>query len=184
VHADHSGGLVVGGKMMFPNATIHVHQAELDHWFDTQEEANAPAHQKHSFAQGRASLDPYIKAGHVKAFSGETTVLPGIRTMPAPGHTPGHTFYAVESNGQTLVLWGDTVHVAQVQFPDPTIAITFDTDAGEARAQREAVFADAAKNRYLVAAAHIAFPGIGHVRQESGSYSWVPVDYSIRLTAP
>ncbi|MBV6272110.1 MBL fold metallo-hydrolase [Alcaligenaceae bacterium CGII-47] len=181
VHADHSGGLVVGGKMMLPNSLIHVHQAELDYWFDVQAEDRAPAHQKHSFPQGRASMVPYQIAGKVRPFKGAIELMPGIRTVEAPGHTPGHTFYSVESAGHKLVIWGDTVHCAPVQLPDPSVTIQFDSDAKRARAQREATLSDAAEQRYTVAAAHISFPGLGHVRRRGNGYEWVPQAYGTTL---
>lgn len=178
VHADHSGGLIVGSEMMFPKAVIHVHQAEIDHWFDTWAEASAPAYQKHSFSQGRASMMPYQAAGKVKPFKGAVELLPGVRTVEAPGHTPGHTLYSIESQGQKLIFWGDTVHFAPVQLADPSVTIQFDSNADRARAQRESILADATKNSYLIAAAHISFPGLGHVRREGAAYSWVPLNYS------
>ena len=61
-----------------------------------------------------------------------------------PGHTAGHTVYVVESKGQKLVLWGGLMHVASIQFPDPRVTISFDTDSDMAAAQRKRVFADAA----------------------------------------
>jgi glyoxylase-like metal-dependent hydrolase (beta-lactamase superfamily II) len=54
--------------------------------------------------------------------------VPGIRAIPAPGHTVGHTFYAIESKGQKRVVWGDVVHVAAIQFPDPAVSVEYDTD--------------------------------------------------------
>lgn len=178
VHADHSGGLIVGGRTMFPNSVIHVHQAELDYWLDNQAEARAPAHHKHSFIQGRASLAPYRIAGKLRSFNGEVELLPGIRTVEAPGHTPGHTFYSVQSAGRKLLIWGDTVHCAPVQLPDPSVTIQFDSDAERARVQRESTLNDAAEQRYMIAAAHVSFPGLGRVRRRGTEYEWVPVGYS------
>jgi hypothetical protein len=77
------------------------------------------------------------------------------------------------------VLWGDLMHVGAVQFADPSITIQFDTDQKAAALQRKAAYADAAKSGYLVAAAHLAFPGIGHVRAAGKGYAWTPVSYSV-----
>jgi glyoxylase-like metal-dependent hydrolase (beta-lactamase superfamily II) len=126
-----------------------------------------------------ASLNPYIKAGHFSPFSGTTVLTPGITSMAAYGHTPGHAIYVVESNGQKLILMGDLIHVAAVQFNDPSVTISFDTDAKSAEAQRKRVFAEAAKKGYLVAGAHLSFPGLGHLRANGKGYTWIPVDYSI-----
>lgn len=181
VHADHSGGLVVGGRRKFPNAVVYVNKADVDYWFEAAAEARAPVHQKHAFGQGQASLKPYMDNGQLKTFTGSVQIVAGVRTVPAGGHTPGHTFYQVESKGQTLVLWGDIVHASQVQFPDPHVTIKFDVDASAAEMQRKKVFEDAVSKRYWVGAAHIAFPGIGHVRREDAGYAWVPANYSRRV---
>jgi len=119
-----------------------------------------------------------VSADRFKAFAGATELFPGIRAVAAPGHTPGHTVYAIESKGQKLVLWGDLMHVASVQFPKPAVTIAFDVDSPAAAVQRRKAYADAAKGRYLVAAAHLPFPGIGHLRAEGKGYAWVPLTYN------
>jgi hypothetical protein len=87
--------------------------------------------------------------------------------------------YVVESKGEKLVLWGDLMHVAAVQFDDPGVTIKFDSDSAPAAKERSLAYAAAAKGGYLVGSAHIAFPGLGHVRKATGkSYTWVPLNYS------
>jgi len=125
-----------------------------------------------------ASLNPYIAAGKFKPFDGETELAPGIRALPSPGHTPGHTIYAVESQGNRLVVWGDLMHVAAVQFPQPSATMQFDVDSKAAAPQRQKNYADAAKKGYYVAIAHVAFPGIGKLRADGRGYVWVPANYS------
>jgi len=110
-------------------------------------------------------------------FRAATELVPGIRAVPTYGHTPGHAIYAVESEGQMLVVWGDLVHVAAVQFPQPTATWT-EFDSKLSLSQRLKHFADAAKKGYYVALAHVAFPGIGRLRAEGSGYVWVPVVYS------
>jgi glyoxylase-like metal-dependent hydrolase (beta-lactamase superfamily II) len=98
--------------------------------------------------------------------------------VATPGHTAGHTIYVVESKGEKLILWGDLMHVAAVQFPDPAVTIQYDMDSGMAAAQRKKVFADAAGKGYWVAGAHLSFPGIGHLRTAGSGYAFVPINYS------
>lgn len=178
VHADHSGGLTVNGSAVFPNANVYVEQADKDHWFSAQAEAMAPPHRKHSFAQGRASLKPYLEAGKLHTFHGPTELLAGVRSVPAPGHTPGHTLYVIESRGEKLVLWGDIVHAGPIQFPRPGVTVKFDSDEPAAARQRERVFTDAAAQGYLIAAAHVAFPGLGRLRSNGAGYAWEAADGS------
>jgi hypothetical protein len=77
-----------------------------------------------------------------------------------------------------MVFWGDLLHVAAVQFPDPSVTIQFDYDSKAAAPQRKKQLAEAAAKGHYVAAAHISFPGIGHVRTEGSGYEWVPVNYT------
>lgn len=70
------------------------------------------------------------------------------------------------------------MHVAAVQFADPAVTIQFDTDSKAAAAQRKQAYADAAKKSYWVAAAHLPFPGIGHLRAETKGYTFVPANYA------
>jgi hypothetical protein len=70
------------------------------------------------------------------------------------------------------------MHVAAVQFADPSVTIQFDTNSKAAAVQRRRAYANAAKQGYWVAAAHLAFPGIGHLRAEGKGYNWVPANYT------
>ena len=112
-HVDHSGGLIINGKMAFPNATVYMHQADYDLLFSTTGEKF-----RSYFTNEVSVITPYKNAQKVKTFSQETELFPGITAIPAPGHTPGHTYYQIISNAQKLLLWGDVVHAPEVQFPD------------------------------------------------------------------
>ena len=72
-------------------------------------------------------------------------IVPGLRSRPIAGHTPGHTGYEVSSNGQSLLIVGDAVHVAQVQFERPDIGVVFDGDGAAADKSRAALFEEAAR---------------------------------------
>lgn len=177
IHTDHTGGLMDGNRRVFPNATLHIEKEEVDYWLNPANKAKAPAEKTQYFAQATLKVQPYVDAGKVKTFSGSAEIFPGIRAIPAPGHTPGHTFYQLESEGEKLLFWGDLLHVAEVQMPNPEATIIYDVDQDAARATRKRAFADAAKGRYWVAGAHIPYPGIGHLRTEGKGYRWVPMTY-------
>ena len=178
IHGDHSGGLSVGGKRIFPNAVVHVDQRDPAYWLDVSIEAKAPVNRKITFAQSHQTVDPYVTAGKLRAFNGATELLPGIRSVPEYGHTPGLTGYMIESAGQRLLLWGDVVHAAEVQFRDPTVTIEYDVDPDQAVTSRQHVLSEAAQQGYLVGGAHLSFPGLGHVRAEQTGYGWAPVPYT------
>ena len=179
MHPDHAGGLMNGDKLVFPNATVHADQHDADFWLSQANLDKAPKDAKGFFQGAMASLNPYIAAGKFKPFNGNTDLLPGIKALASPGHTPGHSTYVVESQGQKMALWGDLMHVAAVQFADPSVTIQFDVDSKAAAAQRKKAYADAAKQGYWVAAAHLSFPGIGHLRKDGKGYVFVPANYSV-----
>ena len=178
MHADHVGGLMAADKLAFPNATVRADKHDADFWLSQANLDKAPADAKGFFQGAMASLNPYVAAGKFKAFEGDTDLVPGIKAVATPGHTPGHSIYKVESKGQTLVLWGDLMHVAAVQFSEPAVTIQFDTDSKNAAIQRKRAYAEAAKQGYLVGSAHISFPGLGHLRAQGKGYEWVPVNYN------
>ena len=178
IHPDHSGGLTVGGRRVFPNATVHLDKRELAFWTDKSIGEKLPEPSKSFFQTVEKSVGPYVASGQVRTFDGATQLFPGIRAIPAYGHTPGQSFYALESGGQKLVFLGDTLHAPDVQFDAPSITIAFDIDPKLAAIQRKRVFDDAAKNGYLVAFAHMSFPGVGYVRKAGNRYRWVPAPYT------
>lgn len=179
MHPDHVGGLMNGNAMAFPNATLRIDKADTDFWLDEAKMKAAPKDAQGFFQGAMASVNPYVAAGKLKTFEGGAELVPGIKALAAHGHTAGHTVYAVESKGEKLMLWGDLMHVAAVQFDDPSVTIKFDTETKAAARQRVKAYTDAAKNGYLVGGAHLAFPGMGHVRKAAGKgFTWVPVNYS------
>ena len=177
MHGDHVGGLMNGDQLAFPNAIVRADQHDADFWLSQANMDKAPAEAKGGFQGAMASINPYVKAGKFKTFNGDTELVPGVKAVAARGHTPGHSVYLVESKGQKLMLWGDLMHVAAVQFENPTVTISFDSDSKAAMAQRLKAYADAAKQGYMVGATHLSFPGLGYVRSEGKGYAWVPVNY-------
>jgi len=177
LHLDHEGGLIRNGAKAFPKATIHVSKADLDFWLDEANKSRVAQLLTPMFAGAKGSLSPYLADGRVRAFAPGEEVVPGIEAMAAPGHTPGHTWFLVTSAGEHLLAWGDTVHVATVQMADPQAAIRYDADAAQAAGARKRALAEAASKGYWIAAAHVAFPGLGHVRASKDGYVWIPANY-------
>jgi glyoxylase-like metal-dependent hydrolase (beta-lactamase superfamily II) len=178
MHPDHIGGLGAGNRV-FPNAVVYADQRDARYWLSKTSMAQARADQQSYSTNAMAALGPYADAGKLHTFDGDTKLANGIRAVANYGHTPGHTTYVVESQGQKLVLIGDLLHVAAVQFDDPSVTIAFDTDSRAAPARRTAVLADAAKQGYLIGGAHLAFPGLGHVRASGKGYRYLPVNYAV-----
>lgn len=184
IHTDHSGGLVdAQGRRVFRNATVHVGQKDVDFFLAPANQKGVDGYDKTYFEQATKSMQPYVKAAKVKGFLSVTEILPGIKAVPTPGHTPGHAFFVLESKGEALEFIGDVLHVQSVQMARPDITIVYDVEQPAARTQREAQFARLAQDRHMIAGAHLPFPGIGHVRKESTGFTYVPTDYRNRMRA-
>lgn len=179
MHVDHLGGLTVGRQRAFPKAIVRVDKAESDYYLSDANLVNASAESKRFFQGARDAVSPYIRAGKFKPFSSDSVLAPGIRSKATHGHTPGHNIYIVESEGQSLQVWGDLLHFPEVQFPNPDVTIVYDDDPSQARAQRRAQLTNAAQTGSLVAIGHVSFPGIGHVRPWGRGFVWIPINYSV-----
>jgi glyoxylase-like metal-dependent hydrolase (beta-lactamase superfamily II) len=179
IHGDHSGGLTVSGTRQFPNATVYVDGRDIALWLSkSKKERAAPSAQK-TLEQSRSTVNPYVEAKRVVEIKPDMEVIPGITARAASGHTPGHTVYLVENQGHRLVLWGDTIHAAEVQFSHPDVTVQYDVDAQDAARARRRWLDAAATTGVLVGAAHISFPGLGHVRKtDDDGYRWVPIAHS------
>ncbi|MBD2072002.1 MBL fold metallo-hydrolase [Leptolyngbya sp. FACHB-671] len=164
---------------MFPVATVYVCKPDVDLWLDPTNVERSHLDRRY-FGEAVQTITPYLNAGKLETFSGETAILPGITALPTPGHTPGHSFYAVESGGKSIEFYGDIVHFASLQFANPEITVVYDVDANAAAEQRATQFARLEASRRLVATAHLPFPGIGHICAEDEGYTWIPVDYRWR----
>lgn len=178
IHTDHSGGLVSNGQRTFPNATLRTNEREAKFWLSAANAEAATGIVKQHFGEAIQCVTPYVKAGKFETFADNAAPLPGLASILYAGHTPGHSAITLESEGRKIVFWGDITHGDILQFDEPGVAIEFDIDQKAAVAARDTAFREAVQGRYLVAGAHIAFPGIGHVRKDSTNYDWLPINYA------
>ncbi|HMA50052.1 MAG TPA: MBL fold metallo-hydrolase [Magnetospirillaceae bacterium] len=177
-HTDHIGGLIADGKAVFPNAVLRADKRESDFWLNEANAEKAPEALKGMFKNAKIVTAPYIASGKFQPFTGNSDLVPGIKAVNTIGHTPGHTSYVVESKGQKLVVMGDVLHVASIQFPDPDKGSMFDTDGKAADAERNKILSMAAKDGAILAGAHLPFPGLGHLRADGKGYDWIPVNFT------
>lgn len=166
------------GKPVFPKAEIWSAQADNDFWLSEAVAAKAPEGAQPFFKMARDAAAPYRQSGQWKTFSADQEILPGISSVAAHGHTPGHSAYLIGSGAEKLLIWGDIVHNHAVQFANPKVAIEFDVDQKHAVMARTKLFAKTAKEKLLVGGMHLPFPGIGHVRAERKGYAWVPIEFA------
>ena len=174
MHPDHSAGLTdrATGAPHYPNAELVVHENEPRHWFDDAAMARANEREREfMFQQARDQTAPYLKG--MRTFT-EGEVFPGVTALPCPGHTPGHTAYLVDSGGESLLIWGDIVHIPEVQVANPEVTMVVDVDPAMAAASRARMFDMAASERLLITGMHLHYPGFGHITRGDDSWRFVP----------
>lgn len=176
MHPDHLFGVVRNNdQKMFANAELILPEADNVFWFDDANLTAAPEALKGFFLGARKASDVYKDSQSL--FSGEKEIVPGIRPLSLPGHTPGHTGFVLDSEGETLIVAGDILHLAPYQFAHPGWGIAFDVDPEEASATRKRFFDQAASEKVMFAGAHVPFPGFGHVAREGDAYRYVAADW-------
>ncbi len=168
IHPDHSNGLIDGeGKAWFSNAELVVQEPEIKFWCERDLSQAAHERQRTNMVRARASVAPYAKRT-TRIRSGE--FLPGIHAQMSPGHTPGHNIWIVEGGGESMMIWGDTIHMAFLQLARPDIAFIFDVDPEQAVKSRLRLLDQASSDRIRVAGMHLDFPGYGFVTRREGRY--------------
>lgn len=181
MHPDHSAGLtdMTTLKRNFPNAELVMHENEPAHWFDDGRMAQGTDREKKLYFQaGREQVAAYKDRWRLFR-QGE--VFPGVIAIPRPGHTPGHTTYMISSGNDQLLIWGDTVHVPEVQTARPEVCVDFDTDKDMAASSRRKVFDIAATDRLLVSGMHLHFPGFAHLARSGTGYRLIPAAWEPAL---
>jgi len=161
MHPDHSNGLTTPeGVANFPDLELVVSEAEVKHWHDDAAMARASErHRLRFFQWGREQIKPYLD----RRRDARGEVFPGVTAMPLPGHTPGHTGYRIESAGESLLVWGDIVHIPDVQVERPEVYVEPDSDPAMAVATRRAAFEMVAREGLPIAGMHMHFPGFLHL---------------------
>ncbi len=173
LHGDHIGGTVSPDGNPYVNAALRVASADIDFWTSDEMQAQAPEAFKGAFDLARSALGGFGE--RVEPFgSAETTLAPGLTTLPLPGHTVGHTGLMLESDGNVLLITADILHVPAVQLAMPAVTIGFDTDQDMARQTRIKTMDMVAADRVMMGGSHIALPGLGYLETEGEGYRWMP----------
>ncbi len=175
MHPDHSAGLTdpETGRALFPNAELVVHENEPRHWDDDAAMARATERERTLyFGCAREQIAPY--RNRLRPFSAGGEVFPGVTSVPLPGHTPGHSGYRIELGGELLLIWGDIIHVPEIQVPHPEVTIEFDTDPAAAASTRRRTFDMVASEKLLIAGMHVHFPGFAHLVRRGDGYALLP----------
>lgn len=181
IHPDHSNGLLSeAGAPLFGAAEVILHEDDIAFWSDSR------------LKDGRsAAAMPYLDSAalFLEAYRGQLRpsrggeVLPGITLLPLPGHTPGHSGYRLDSAGESLIIWGDTVHVPEIQVPFPEVTNEYDINERLAAESRNHIFDMVAREGLLVAGMHLHLPAFAHVVASDGGYRLVPEPWAVALPA-
>lgn len=170
-HRDHIGGMVTAdGAAVFPEAAVQMAAAEHAYWHDDAVLAAAPEAWRETFAAIRGTLALY--EDRIRML-GEV-VMPGITAVPLPGHTPGHTGFRIGAGDDAVLVWGDVMHMPDLQAADPEIGFSFDADPAGAVATRKRILEQAAGERLAITGMHMDFPGFAHLVRAGGGYEVVP----------
>ncbi|SHN50688.1 MBL fold metallo-hydrolase [Desulfovibrio litoralis] len=162
LHFDHIGGLLdKDNNPVFKNATIYINAKEKAYWLDPEVIKNAPEAAKPNFDLVQKVFTAY--GDKIKIFEVTDQLIAGFKPIEAYGHTPGHTAFEYNTGKQKLMFWGDAVHGAAIQFPNPSIAFKYDVDPQKAIETRIALMKKAASEKYIVFGAHLPFYGFGRV---------------------
>jgi glyoxylase-like metal-dependent hydrolase (beta-lactamase superfamily II) len=168
LHGDHALGLFDGDRARFPHAEIIVPEADFSFFGDEGNRAQTPQNRQGGFAVTAAVKRHY--GGRIHSVPAGS-VRPGITLIPLPGHTAGHSGYLIEGE-ESLLLWGDALHLSDLQATDPQIGFIYDFDAATARASRRAILARAMREGWLVSGGHIE--GIRRVIGNGSGYELIP----------
>jgi glyoxylase-like metal-dependent hydrolase (beta-lactamase superfamily II) len=179
-HPDHINGIKSKeNELVFPNAEINVPAPEWAHWMDDATMNAAPEAARGAFRNARRIFGDI--AGNVKRFEPGKEVAPGVTSIAAYGHTPGHTVFAVASGNQSMLVLGDTTNHPALFVRNPEWQAVFDVDADMAAQTRKKLLDRAAADRILVQGYHFPFPASGYIAKEGKGYEFVPVQWQPTL---
>ena len=180
-HGDHINGLLnAANAAAFPNAEVIVPAAEWAWWTEAANESRSPEGQRPQFANVPRRFAPY--QGKIRQVAAGVEVLPGITSIAAYGHTPGHTLYRIADGNAQMIFVADITNRPEFMMRRPEWQIIFDFDGDMAAATRRRVLDMLATDRIRVTGYHFPFPANGYVaRHVSGGvqgFIFVPGDWS------
>ncbi|RBW52331.1 MBL fold metallo-hydrolase [Ruegeria sp. A3M17] len=170
MHPDHIGGMTTNDAPTFPNARYVTSSPEYDFWA-AQDAGNRVGDLVAAKVTPLAEKMTFVENG------GE--VSSGITAVAAYGHTPGHTVYHLESNGQRLVLTADLANHYVWSFAHPEWEVRFDMDKAAATASRRDVLGMLTADKVPMIGYHMPFPAAGFVEPRGDGFRFVPVSYQM-----
>ncbi len=179
-HPDHINGLrLKDGTEVFPKAQLMVPDPEWAFWMSDEKMAAAPDGLKANFQNVRRVFGP--RAKDVAMFEWGKEPVTGITAIAAPGHTPGHTAFALSSGNGRLLVMSDTTNNPILFARRPEWSAVFDMNAEQAVQTRKKLLDMAATDRLQVSFYHAAFPATGFIAKESAGFEMVPISWNPTL---
>lgn len=179
-HGDHISGLRgKDGTSPFAKARVTVPEAEWAFWMDDGQMSRAPEGMQSAFQNVRRVFAPI--AGEVERYGDGQELVPGLKVIAAPGHTPGHSAFLVSDGAEQLLVWSDTTNKPELFVRNPGWHAVFDMDGAQAAATRTRLLDMAAADRLPVAGYHFPFPATGHIARRGEGYDYVPVFWQANL---
>jgi glyoxylase-like metal-dependent hydrolase (beta-lactamase superfamily II) len=173
-HPAHIGGCLDNlGNLTFPRAHYTMGKDEWKFWREGDAEQQLPAQGKEEMIRCAARNLPPIRR-QLELVDTETEILPGIRVIPAPGHTPGHLAVSVSSQDHTLMVIADTfLHPIHVEYPE--WCASTDVNFEQTVATRTNLAVRAQMENALVFGSHLPFPGLGKIVPQGERNKWQPL---------
>lgn len=173
-HPDHIFGLMAKdtNAQIYPNAEIVVPAAEMAWWTDPGVFGKLPE-ARHGLAKRIQATLPTWK--NVRIVEGEKEVAPGVRMVPAFGHTPGHTVCHLGSGKDQLLVLADTTNMPALFVRNPGWHAAFDADAQMAEVTRRKLFDRAIADNVIVTGYHYGMPGAGRLAKDGNGYTFTPL---------
>jgi glyoxylase-like metal-dependent hydrolase (beta-lactamase superfamily II) len=174
-HGDHINGLRnKAGEFIFSKAKVMVPAPEHAFWMDDARLEAAPDAMKGAFRNVRRTF-AQMPQDMLVPFEPGAEVAPGIRSVAAFGHTPGHTLFQLENGGQSFYYVADLTNVPALFARNPDWAVMFDMDAEAARKVRREMLARIVTQNAMVGGFHFPFPAFGKAVAQGGGYAFQPV---------
>jgi glyoxylase-like metal-dependent hydrolase (beta-lactamase superfamily II) len=172
-HPDHINGIKdKDGNKIFSNAEIAVPDVEWDFWMNDANMSGVAPNIRRYFLNARRILGDLTH--EVRRFKPGTEVTPGIASIAAFGHTPGHVAFSLSSGNESMLVLSDSARDPYLFVRHPEWQPSFDMDGPTAVATRRRLLDQAAADRMLVHGYHFPFPATGHISRTAGGYELVP----------
>ena len=171
-HPDHIFGLMAKGtnEQIFPNAEIMMPSKEYKFWTDPSIVSKLPKRFQGLALRIQAT---FPKWKNITLFDeGEKQLLPGVRSIPAYGHTPGHTAFHVSSGDKQLIIAGDAANLPALFLKNPNWHLVFDGDPKAAQEARVKLFNRVLEEKAVVAGYHFGFPNAGKLEKDGKGFAF------------